>query len=47
MRDDLLALFDVSELKKYMTEDELAGPLAPAPATTAGAAPAAATEETH
>jgi succinate dehydrogenase / fumarate reductase flavoprotein subunit len=25
MREDLLALFDLSELKKYMTEDELAG----------------------
>jgi succinate dehydrogenase / fumarate reductase flavoprotein subunit len=25
MRPDLLELFDVSELKKYMTEDELAG----------------------
>jgi succinate dehydrogenase / fumarate reductase flavoprotein subunit len=47
MRDDLLALFDVGELKKYMTEDELADLPAPAPATTAGASPAAATEETH
>jgi len=25
MRTDLLELFDVSELKKYMTDDELAG----------------------
>ena len=25
MREDLLALFDVAELKKYMTEEELAG----------------------
>jgi succinate dehydrogenase / fumarate reductase flavoprotein subunit len=25
MRPDLLELFDVSELKKYMTEEELAG----------------------
>jgi len=25
MRPDLLALFDVAELKKYMTGDELAG----------------------
>ena len=25
MRPDLLELFDVAELKKYMTEDELAG----------------------
>ena len=47
MRDDLLALFDVSELKKYMTEEELADSPAPAPATTTGASPAAATEETH
>jgi succinate dehydrogenase / fumarate reductase, flavoprotein subunit len=47
MRDDLLALFDVAELKKYLTEDELADRQVPAPATTAGAAPAAATEETH
>jgi len=31
MRPDLLALFDVAELKKYMTEEELAGlPSAPA-----------------
>ena len=35
MRDDLIALFDVAELKKYMTEEELAG------------LPAAAPEETH
>jgi succinate dehydrogenase / fumarate reductase flavoprotein subunit len=35
MRDDLIALFDVAELKKYMTEGELAG------------LPAAAPEETH
>jgi succinate dehydrogenase / fumarate reductase flavoprotein subunit len=47
MRPDLLALFDVAELKKYMTEDELAAIPAPAPATTAAASPAAATEETH
>jgi succinate dehydrogenase / fumarate reductase, flavoprotein subunit len=47
MRADLLALFDVSELKKYMTEEELADIPAPAAAPTAGAAPAAATEETH
>ena len=25
MRPDLLDLFDISELKKYMTEEELAG----------------------
>ena len=31
MRPDQLALFDVAELKKYMTEEELAGlPSAPA-----------------
>ena len=38
MRMDLLELFDVAELKKYMTEDELAG----LPATAEAAA-----EETH
>jgi succinate dehydrogenase / fumarate reductase flavoprotein subunit len=33
MRTDLLELFDIGELKKYMTEDELAGlPGAAAPA---------------
>ena len=47
MRPDLLALFDVGELKKYMTEDELAAIPAPARATTAAASPDAATEETH
>jgi succinate dehydrogenase / fumarate reductase flavoprotein subunit len=47
MRDDLLALFEVGELKKYLTEDEVADLPAAAPATTAGASPAAATEETH
>ncbi len=47
MRDDLLALFEVSELRKYMTEEELAGIPASAPATIAGSSPAAATEETH
>jgi hypothetical protein len=47
MRPDLLALFEVSELKKYMTEEELADIPAPAAATAAGASPAAATEETH
>ncbi len=55
MREDLITLFDPNELKKYMTEEEMAAlpPQAPAPAT-AGAvgAPdsvgtAAATEETH
>jgi len=38
MRTDLLELFDVAELKKYMTEDELAG------LASSGQAPA---EETH
>jgi succinate dehydrogenase / fumarate reductase, flavoprotein subunit len=50
MRADLLALFDRDELKKYMTEEELAGLPAEPPAATAAApapAPAAATEETH
>jgi hypothetical protein len=33
MRTDLLALFDKGELKKYMTEEELAAlPMAPAAA---------------
>ncbi len=37
MRPDLLALFEVAELKKYMTEEELAGlPSAPAPASEEG-----------
>jgi succinate dehydrogenase / fumarate reductase, flavoprotein subunit len=55
MRDDLIALFDQNELKKYLTEEEVAAlpPRAAAPATanavgTAGSAgTAAATEETH
>jgi succinate dehydrogenase / fumarate reductase flavoprotein subunit len=38
MRDDLLGLFEVSELKKYLTEGELAG---------VSAGPAAAPEETR
>ncbi|MGO8961927.1 MAG: fumarate reductase/succinate dehydrogenase flavoprotein subunit [Streptosporangiaceae bacterium] len=38
MRDDLIALFDQAELKKYMTEEELA-------ASPVAAAPAAAHEE--
>jgi succinate dehydrogenase / fumarate reductase flavoprotein subunit len=38
MRTDLLELFDVSELKKYMTEEELAG---------LSGAGAAAAEEKH
>jgi succinate dehydrogenase / fumarate reductase flavoprotein subunit len=40
MRPDLLGLFDKSELKKYMTEEELAdlpGPQAPASSATAAA----------
>jgi succinate dehydrogenase / fumarate reductase flavoprotein subunit len=46
MRADLIALFDKDELKKYMTEAELAGIPSPAPAATAAAsATAAATEE--
>ena len=40
MRDDLIALFDVAELKKYLTEEEIAVLPAAAPA-------AAVTEETH
>jgi succinate dehydrogenase / fumarate reductase flavoprotein subunit len=40
MRDDLLGLFERSELKKYLTEEELAGGLA-------GAAATPAQEETH
>jgi len=51
MRTDLLELFDVGELKKYMTEDELAGLPAAAETAAAGSknepsaqAPA---EETH
>jgi succinate dehydrogenase / fumarate reductase, flavoprotein subunit len=48
MRPDLLGLFDKGELKKYMTEEELAGlPDAAPPASPATAATAAATEETH
>jgi hypothetical protein len=38
MRTDLLELFDLGELKKYMTEDELAG------LASSGQAPA---EEKH
>jgi succinate dehydrogenase / fumarate reductase flavoprotein subunit len=48
MRADLIALFDKDELKKYLTEAELAAIPATAPAATAAAsATAAATEETH
>ncbi len=35
MRLDLLSLFEKSELKKYMTDEELAELPAPAPANTA------------
>jgi succinate dehydrogenase / fumarate reductase flavoprotein subunit len=42
MRDDLIALFDKAELKKYLTEEEIAALPAEAPA-----AAAAVTEETH
>jgi succinate dehydrogenase / fumarate reductase, flavoprotein subunit len=40
MRDDLIALFDKAELKKYLTEEEIAALPAEAPAV-------AVTEETH
>jgi len=43
MRTDLLELFDVSELKKYMTEEELAG----LPGADGSGAGAAAAEEKH
>ncbi len=42
MRDDLITLFDRDELKKYLTDEELAA--LPAPAQPAGQA---APEETH
>ena len=42
MRDDLIALFDRAELKKYMTEEELA-----ALPTEAGVVASAASEESH
>jgi succinate dehydrogenase / fumarate reductase flavoprotein subunit len=45
LRPDLLGLFDKAELKKYMTEEELAG--VPDAAPAADAATAAATEEKH
>ena len=38
MRPDLLGLFDKSELKKYMTEEELADLPGPDPASSATAA---------
>jgi len=43
MRTDLLELFDVSELKKYMTEEELAG----LPGQTGSGASVGAAEERH
>jgi succinate dehydrogenase / fumarate reductase flavoprotein subunit len=43
MRTDLLELFDVGELKKYMTEDELAG-LGAAESAPAEETPSAASE---
>jgi succinate dehydrogenase / fumarate reductase, flavoprotein subunit len=46
MRIDLLELFDVSELKKYMTEEELTGLPGTAKAATADA-PAETAEENH
>src|SRR3984957_6107674 len=51
MRDDLIALFDRDELKKYLSEEEMAG-LPPeagggAPPADATAPAVAATEETH
>jgi len=49
LRDDLLALFDRDELKKYLTQEELTAIPAPASAATVAAASGAvpATEETH
>jgi succinate dehydrogenase / fumarate reductase, flavoprotein subunit len=38
MREDLLELFDKSELKKYMTEEELVGVGSPASASPASSA---------
>ncbi|MGB6458303.1 MAG: FAD-binding protein, partial [Streptosporangiaceae bacterium] len=43
MRDDLIALFDPDELKKYLTEEEMAT----VPAVPVRSASAVATEETH
>jgi succinate dehydrogenase / fumarate reductase, flavoprotein subunit len=41
MRPDLLGLFDKAELKKYMTEEELAGlPSAPSAASASASASA-------
>ncbi len=42
MRDDLIALFDQAELKKYLTEEELA-----AMPAKASAVASAASEESH
>jgi succinate dehydrogenase / fumarate reductase flavoprotein subunit len=46
MRSDLLELFEVSELKKYMTADELTG-LPGSSASASGSSAAAAAEEGH
>jgi succinate dehydrogenase / fumarate reductase, flavoprotein subunit len=50
MRDDLIALFDRAELKKYLSEEEMAALPAEVPAVQppeALATPTAASEETH
>jgi succinate dehydrogenase / fumarate reductase, flavoprotein subunit len=50
MRDDLIALFDRAELKKYLTEEEMAGLPPEVPAVQppeALATPTAVSEETH
>jgi succinate dehydrogenase / fumarate reductase flavoprotein subunit len=48
MRDDLIALFDPNELKKYMTEEEVAAlPPLVAASPTGAVGTAAATEEKH
>jgi len=47
MRPDLLGLFDRAELKKYMTEEDLAGAPAAAAATAAPTATGTAREEGH
>jgi succinate dehydrogenase / fumarate reductase flavoprotein subunit len=51
MRDDLIALFDRNELKKYLSEEEMAASPAAPPAASSGdsdaVGTAAATEEKH
>ncbi len=47
MRTDLLELFDISELKKYMTDEELAGLPGAADAADGQSADEAAAEEKH